>query len=126
MDADGIPLREALLPPSARLLRTVLDYCSAHPYQGEPVDHLAGDPQIRHDGHGRILMARAGAPEIMFVSAPLLDAADPATLTFDTEAGVLTLHVLPEPLRYRVLYPATTSWALTCRLLDEADATATH
>lgn len=120
MDGDTLPLADALPPPSANLLTSVTAWCAAHPYRGGNIDHCAQQVRVRRDEQGRLWLERAEAPDVIQVSAQLLDAADPQRLTFDPDTGVLTLHVLPAPLHYRVLHPALTLWAVTCRLLAAA------
>lgn len=119
MGGETLPFADALPPASANLLAPVLDWCKAHPCQDGNIDHCAQTPWIRHDDEGRPWLERGDAPDVVQVTAQLLDAADPDRLTFDPGTGVLTLHVLPAPLRYRVLYPAPTRWAVTCRLLAD-------
>ena len=117
MDAETVSLEDALVPPRARLSGTVLGWCRRHPYSGDPVEHLAADPQIRRLADGELYLERSEAPDVVRVTMALLDEADPARLYFDQCEGVLTFAVLPESLRYQVLYPSPLLLAVTCRLL---------
>lgn len=121
MSTDAVPLTTALRAPTTLLFSAVRDYCSAHPYEGEPVEDRASDPAVNHGPNGKPYLARVDAPDVMFVSAQLLDMADPAMLAFHD--GVLTFRFEPEPLHYRVLYPTPRLWAFVCRLLDENEPT---
>ena len=117
MDGERLSLEDAFVPARVLLSGTVLGWCRRHPYTGDQVDHLAADPQVRHLADGQLWLERAEAPDIVRVTLALLDMADPARLFFDQFEGVLTFNVLPEPLRYRVLYPSPLLLAVTCRLL---------
>jgi hypothetical protein len=118
MPADSVPFN-ALLPPGARLMDPIHRYCDTTQYEGALVDDLAEQLVLQIDPDGTRRLA-GGAPPIVMFSGPLLDIADPDVLTFAD--GVLTLHLTPAPLHYRVLYRCPTAWAVVCRLLDEPPA----
>ena len=89
--------------PQPDLLAEVLDWCSAHPYEGELPESGALTMRRERD----TVVVEGEPPAILAISGDLLDMADRAYLSFTD--GVLIMNVQPEPLHYAPLGPHPSS-----------------
>lgn len=81
------------------LLADVLAYCDQHPLW--PLPPFGELTMQRHDDGTITVLGEV--PDVICVTAELLDDADPRYLAFETDT--LVIDVSPEPLRYRPLGP---------------------
>lgn len=101
---SSTPVRQA-----GPLLSAVLAWCAEHPWDGE--DLRCNDVTFqRHtaDDGVRTVSVLGDVPHVMAASTELLEAAGPASVSFDR--GLLRLNVVPE-LLYEPLY---VSWRADC------------
>jgi hypothetical protein len=96
------------------LLRPVLDYCLAHPEPGSALEKECGPLQFKQCAGEAWVVGRA--PHYLEITADLLQYADPRRMSFAD--GVLTLHVLPHPLRYRPRHPVHRHMTVVFEQLD--------
>jgi hypothetical protein len=97
------------------LLADVLDWCAEHPREAPLPPY--GDLTFHREGDA--VSVEGDVPDILAVSAGLLDAADSRHMSFTD--GVLTIHVQPGPLRYRPLGPHPTSRVIAFRRIADSE-----
>lgn len=101
---------------TADLLTEVLDWCANHPHGWHPLAAFGSLTMNRHaDGS---ITVESDAPDVLGISAELLDAAHPDYLSFAD--GVLTVNVQPEQLRYRPIGPDPASHTVVFERIREA------
>ncbi len=103
------------------LLDTVLNWCRDHPADRPlPEPHEYSATVMVHDRTNDTIRVAGEPPAVLAIAADLLDAetADSDRLTFAD--GTLTIHTVPEPLRYRTLGPDALSHAIVFERTTEA------
>lgn len=91
----------------------VLSWLNHHPYTAESTAQ-SGVIAFRRGDDGAVTV-EGDAPDVLGITVELLDTALNQYVSFDD--GVITLHVQPEPLRYRPLY--ADSGVVMCERMTE-------
>lgn len=98
------------------LLADVLAYCDTHPNDGPLPDP---EPVILHRNASGTITVEGAVPDVIDVTCMLLES--PFLRGLDFVDGVLSIRVLPKPLRYRPLGRSEFEFAVRFeRIRDEA------